>query len=567
MMITTRTAARRIVRTAVLAIALGGLVISAQEHPASQPVTNQALLDGLKDPGKWLMFSGDYTGQRHSPLKQLTPQNVAGLVPQWVFQTTIPGQPGRGIEGTPLVADGVVYLTGNNNEAFALDARTGQRIWRYRHELPAGNSASVCCGPVNRGFAMLGNRLYMNTLDAHVVALDRATGKVIFNVAVEHDPPTGFAMTAAPTIVKNKVIVSVAGGDFATRGFIDAYDTETGQRAWRFYVVPGKGEPGSETWPADWEAASRGGGNPWNAASYDPATNLVFIGTGNPNPDYYRGDREGDNLYTCSLVALDADTGKLKWYYQFTPSDVHDWDASQVPVLADVLMGGQVRKVVMVANRNSFFYVLDRETGKLLLGKPFLDNQNWAKEIGKDGKPIVLNEWGTPENCLPEGHGGTNYQPPSYDPERRLFFVTAHETCVTYTGTKPTTIKLGAPLSGGVRRNVPGVDQYPVLRAIDPATGERKWQHKYRTYPSTVSLDLTGGIMSTATGLVFTGDNDGYLQAFDATNGKLLWRFNTGGPVWGSAPITFMLDGRQWVMTTSGLNLTAFALPDMTRAK
>lgn len=567
MMRTMRTVMRCVVRTAALMIASGGLVLAAQEPKAPQPVTNQDLLAGLKNPGRWLIYQGDYNGQRHSPLKQLTPQNVARLVPQWVFQTDVPGLPGRGLETTPLLVDGVLYVTGNNNQAWALDARTARPIWRYRRELPPNTSASVCCGPVNRGFGILGDSLYMATLDAHLVALDRNSGKVIWDVAVEHDPPTGYAMTLAPLVVKNKVIVSVSGGDFSTRGFIDAYDAQTGERAWRFYIIPGPGEPGSETWP-NWEAASRGGGNAWTTGSYDPALNLVYMGTGNPNPDFYGDDRLGDNLYTCAIVALDADTGKLRWYYQFTPHDIHDWDSAQVPVLADLTIGGQPRKVVMLANRNGFFYTLDRETGKIIVAKPFTDNTNWAKEIGPDGRPIVLNDLGTPEKCLQENHGGTNFQPPSFDPERRLFFVTAHETCAVWTPVKPTPpIKLGARVPSGGRKTVEGVDQFAALRAIDPTTGERRWEHRYRPYPSTVALDLTGGIMSTASGLVFTGDNDGYFQAFDATTGKQLWRFQTGAPVWGSASVTYMLDGRQWVLTPAGLTLTAFALPDTTELR
>ncbi len=554
---------RRVGRAAAVAFALGGLVLAAQDRTAPRPVTEADLIAGFKSPERWLTFHGDYTGQRHSPLSQLTPQNVAGLVPQWIFQAETPGLQGRAIEATPLVADGVIYLTGNFNEAYAIDARTGRALWRYRRALSQESRAYVCCGPANRGFAILGDRLFMQTLDAHLVALDRTTGKVVFDVAVE-TPTEGYSATAAPIVVKDKVIVNVSGGDRATRGFIDAYDARTGRHAWRFYIVPGPGEPGFETWP-NWEAASRGGGNAWNSATYDPALNLVYMGTGNPNPDYDGAARPGDNLYTASIVALDADTGKLKWHYQFTPHDTHDWDSAHVPVLADVNMRGRLRKVVMVANRNSFFYVLDRATGELLLAKPFTDNQNWAREIGPDGRPVVLNDgFGPPsrDTCLQDGHGGTTHQPPSYDPARRLFFVTAHETCAGYTAVPETRpARPGFTATAGNRRNVEGTEQFAALRAIDPATGERKWEHRYRSYPWTVALDLTGGIMTTASGLLFTGDNDGYFMALDSATGKMLWKFQTGGPLWGSAPMTYMLDGRQWVLTTAGLTLNAFALP------
>jgi alcohol dehydrogenase (cytochrome c) len=551
---------RRRPALAVLTVVVMVGAICAQQPRASPAITAQDLHDGLKNPARWLTFSGDYTGQRHSPLRQLTPQNVSGLAPQWLFQTDVPGFPGRGLETSPLVVDGVVYVTGNNNQAWAIDGRTGRPVWSYRRTLPANFAASVCCGPVNRGFAILGDRLYMGTLDAHLVALDRRTGSVIWDVEVG-DLKKANAITAAPLVVKDRVIIGVAGGDFSSRGFIDAYDAQTGARAWRFNTIPGAGEPGSESWP-NVEAALRGGGAAWVTGSYDPALNLVYYGTGNPNPNYYGDDRSGDNLYTCSLVALDADTGRLRWHFQFTPHDIHDWDSAHVPVQADLTIAGRLRRVIMVANRNGFFYTLDRETGKLLVAKPFIDGSNWAKEIGPDGRPIVLDNIGTPDRCLPDNHGGTNFQPPTFDPDRRLFFVTAHETCAVWEARKPTApIAMGVRVPSGGRRLVEGREQWGALRAIDPATGERRWEHRYRSYPSTVSLDLTGGLMSTATGLVFTGDNDGYFYAFEAASGKELWKFPTGAAIWGSAPVTYMLDGRQWVLTTSGLSFVAFALP------
>jgi alcohol dehydrogenase (cytochrome c) len=544
---------------ALALVGIGGLAVAA-DGPTHVRVTADDLVAGLKNPSRWLTFSGNYTGQRHSPLTQITAQNVRSLVPQWVFQTDIPGLPGRGIETSPIAVDGILYFTGNNNQAWAVDGRTGRPLWTYRRTLPQNFATSVCCGPVNRGFGILGDRLYMGTLDAHLVSLDRQTGGVVWDVAVG-DSKLANAITAAPLVVGNKVIIGVAGGDFSSRGYVDAYDAATGERRWRFYTIPGPGEPGSDSWP-NVEVARRGGGAVWVTGSYDPTLNLIYYGTGNPNPDYYGDDRLGDNLYTCSLLAIDADTGKLRWHFQFTPHDVHDWDSAHVPVQADITIGGRMRKVVMVANRNGFFYTLDRETGQLLVAKTFIDESNWAKEIGKDGRPIVLDDIGTPEKCLPDNHGGTNYMPPSYDPTRQLFFVTAHETCATWTPIKPTPpINLGVRVPSGGRTLVPGREQWAALRAIDPATGGRRWEHKYRSYPSTVSLDLTGGILSTTTGLVFTGDNDGYLYAFEAQSGRELWRFQTGAPHWGAAPISYMLDGRQWVLTPSGLTLTAFALP------
>ena len=545
-----------VLRLTALMTVFGCVPVVAQPV-TPQPVTSQMLLDGVKDPAKWLMFGGDYTSQRHSPLTQLTPQNVDRLVPQWLFQSQTPA-PGRGFETTPIVLDGVMYVTGNNNHAWALDARTGRQIWHYQRTLP--QVLRVCCGMVNRGFAILGEKLYMGTLDAHLVALDSKTGKVVWDATVE-EPKNGYSVTLAPLVVKNKVIVGVAGGDFASRGFIDAYDAETGTRAWRFYTVPGAGEKGSETWP-NVDVMRGGGGAVWATGAYDPALNLVYYGTGNPNPDYWGDDRAGDNLYTCSLLALDADTGTLKWYYQFTPHDIHDWDSTQVPVLGDLTIAGQLRKVVMFANRNGFFYVFDRENGKLLVGKPFTGTK-WAREIGPDGRPVVLDNAGTRENCLPDQRGGTNFMPPSFDPARRLFFVTARETCVTWASTKPVEpIALGERVpSGGAKNFADGPQQYSALRAIDPATGAMRWEHRFRGYPSEILLDLSGGAMTTASGLVFTGDNDGYLNALESATGKQLWRFQTGAPVWGVAPITYMLDGVQWVVVPSGVTLTAFSLP------
>jgi alcohol dehydrogenase (cytochrome c) len=531
-------------RAAVLALFVYARVIAqTPAAPAGPPVTGQMLLDGQKDPTKWLMFGGNYTSQRHSPLTQLTPQNVAGLVPQWIFQTQQPA-PGRGLETTPIVADGVMYITGNNNHAWALDARTGRQIWHYQRTLPGG--LHVCCGMVNRGFAILGEKLYMGTLDAHVVALDRKTGMEIWDSTVE-EPKNGYSVTLAPLVVKNKVIIGVSGGDYASRGFIDAYDAETGKRAWRFYTVPEPGEKGSETWP-NADAAKRGGGAVWATGAYDPALNLVYYGTGNPNPDYWGDDRAGANLYTCSLIALDADTGTLKWYHQFTPHDMHDWDSTQTPVLGEITFAGQMRKVVMFANRNSFFYVFDRADGKLLVGKPFTGTK-WARELDQNGHP--------------DQRGGTNFMPPSFDPARGLFFVTARETCVDWTYSKPVEpIQMGERTpSGGAKHFADGAVQYSALRAIDPATGSMKWEHRFRNYPSEVNLDLSGGVMTTTSGLAFSGDNDGYLYAFDSSNGKELWRFQTGAAVWGAAPITYMLDGAQWVVVPSGSSLTTFSLP------
>jgi alcohol dehydrogenase (cytochrome c) len=535
------------VRFARQGVFVAAAVASVAAQQASSPtITAQDLLEGLKNPARWLTYSGDYNGQRHSPLTQITPANVGRLAAQWTFQAETVAL-NRGFEATPIALDGVLYVTGSNNYAWALDARTGRPFWRYRRELPQKLTYGASA-PVNRGFGILGDRLFMVTLDAHLLAMDMKTGAVLWDVVLA-DYTIGYAATLAPLIVKDKVIVGISGGDYPTRGFIDAYEPLTGRRAWRFYTVPAPGEPGSDTWP-ETDVLARGGGGAWVTGTYDPELNLLYWGTGNPNPDYNGDDRPGDNLYTCSLLALDPDTGKLKWHYQFTPHDTHDWDANHVPVLTDLTIAGQPRKVVMMANRNGFFYVLDRASGKVLLAKPFTDT-NWARQVNAQGRPIVLNESGTKE-CIPDMHGGTNFMPPSYDPARRLFFVTARETCAAYFPIKQEIRPGFSSTSGGLRRMQDRA--YGALRALDPATGERKWEFRYPT-------PTMAGVMSTASGLVFAGDNEGNFSAFDAVSGKPLWHYPTGSSIWGAAAMSYQLDGRQYVLIASGSTLVAFALP------
>ena len=541
-------------------VALGA--VAAAQGPSSAPassggdanITAQDLLDGLRNPSRWLMYSGDYTGRRHSPLTQITPANVDRLAAQWAFQADNM-VPGRGFEGTPLMIDGVLYITGNNNTAWAIDVRTGRQLWRYRRQLPPGLTYGAA-NASNRGFAVLGDLLFMGTLDAHLLALDRRTGRVVWDTTVE-DFKVGYAITQAPLIVKDKLIIGIAGGDIPTRGFVDAYDPKTGARTWRFYTIPAVGEPGSETW-SDPEVLPRGGGATWQTGSYDPETNLLYWGVGNPNPDYYGEDRKGDNLYTASLIALDADTGKLRWHFQFTPHDTHDWDSNHVPVLGDVTIDGRARKVVMVANRNGFFYTLDRETGEFLVGKVFTGT-SWARELDKAGKPIVRNQGvmlpgqTTKPECVPDYRGATNFNPPSYDPAAELFFVMARETCAIYTPRKEEPVPGRSFMSGGMERF--DSPDYSALRAIDPKTGAIRWEHKF-------TLSSLAGVMSTASGLVFAGDQDGYFNAFESRTGTLLWRYRTGSPIHGAAAMTYMLDGRQYVLIPSGMTITAFALPE-----
>jgi alcohol dehydrogenase (cytochrome c) len=528
--------------TAVIAAA-GTWSVAAQQIAAPQ-VTPQALRDGLKDPSRWLTYAGDYTNQRHSPLTQITPENVHRLAPQWAFQTETLGR----FQATPLVVDGIIYVTGPLDTGWALDARTGRQLWRYRRELPGGLIA--CCGLVNRGFGVLGDRLFKTTLDAHVVAISMKTGAIIWDTVMENYR-NGYSGTAAPLVVKDKVIVGIAGAEYGVRGFVDAYEAQTGKRSWRFYTTAGPDDPGHSTWrgtdPKAWE---KGGGSTWVTGAYDPELNLVYWGTGNAGPDYNGSEREGDNLYTASIVALDADTGRLRWHYQFTPHDVWDWDAVQMPVLGDPTVGGRPQKVVMFANRNGFFYLLDRATGTLIRAKPFIET-SWAKEIQANGRPLLLpnsipSEDGT--RVCPDQAGGTNWMAPSFDKALGLLFVTARESCGIFFTWKEDYNPGDSFRGGAVQR----VSQSPVLRAIDVASGERRWDFPYASQSS-------AGVLSTASGLVFAGAS-GNLMAFDARSGKNLWHFQTGSAL-ASGAITYMIDGRQYVLMPSGTTLTAYALP------
>jgi alcohol dehydrogenase (cytochrome c) len=519
------------------------ITLAAQSGPPT--VSSQDILAGLQDGTKWLTYSGNYFGHRHSPLTQITPENVAQLKSVWTFQTGSTGN----FQSTPLVIDGVLYVTGWGGTAWAIDARSGRRIWTYRRNMP--DNIIACCGPNNRG---LGDRLFLGTADAHLVSLDMRTGSVIWDAELI-DYKAGYSVTVAPLVVKDKVIVGVAGAEFGIRGFIDAYDAQTGKRAWRFYTVAGPDEAGGNTWPKGTDAYLRGGGSIWVTGTYDPEQNLVFYGTGNPGPDYWSAVREGDNLYTASVVALNADTGKLAWHFQFTPHDLHDWDSTQVPVLADLTIAGQPRKTMLFANRNGFFYVLDRTNGRMILAKPFIQ-QTWAKEISPEGRPIrVAGTLPTEEGAktCPDAGGGTNFYSPSYDPTNRLFVLTARETCAMYhTYNEP--FREGERYTGGGPVRPREQVNFGALRAIDPVTGDRKWEFRYPTVSSS-------GVLTTASGLAFAGDGSGNVMAFETKTGRNLWHYQLGEMLRSTGGTTYMVDGKQYFLVPSGSTLTAFALP------
>lgn len=505
-------------------------------------VTPERLQNSAREPQNWLMYSGDYAGHRFSALDQINTTNVHSLVPRWVYQTMASGK----FETTPLAVDGILYGTGQDDRAFALDARTGRPIWQYQRALPA--DIRPCCGRINRGLAIQGDKVFLGTLDAHVVALDAKTGNVVWDVAA-FDYRKGYSITLAPLAVKNFVIVGASGGEYGIRGFIDAYDAATGERKWRFYTIPGPGEPGHDTWEGDsWKT---GGAPAWITGVYDPATNTTFWTTGNPSPSNRGEGRGGDNLYSNCLLALDPDTGKLKWYFQFTKHDEHDWDATQVPVLVDQ---GE-RHLIVQANRNGFFYALDRLTGKLLFANPYAQ-VTWSARKDAEGRPVALKEASPTlegSRVCPGAAGATNWMSPTYDPQTRLFYVTAREQCDIFS-TAPQPYEEGHAYYGSAY--FPNDDAEPfwgALRGIDPATGALKWEFKH---PS----PTWAGVLSTAGGLVFTGDAEGNFIALDAASGKVLWHFQCGASVY-SSPMAFAINGKQYVGVAAGSALFTFALP------
>jgi len=529
----------RIACAALMAVAMSEVAIVAQV-PYSRIVT------AADEPASWLTYSGTYDGHRFSPLAEITPANVARLRPAWVYQAQESGI----VEVTPLVADGVMYVTEPRSQVVALDLRTGRTLWRYDPQVPKTVRA-IGYFPVNRGVALLDDRVYVGTLDARLVALDAASGAVRWEVTVA-DNALAYGITAAPVAVDGKIIIGVSGAEAGIRGFLDAYDARTGVRLWRFHTVPGPGEPGHDTWAGDsWKT---GGGSTWLSGSYDPELNLLYWGVGNPAPDWNGDSRPGDNLYTSSLIALDARTGALRWHFQFTPHDTHDWDANQIPVLVDAPVDGRPRKLVVAANRNGFYYVLDRATGEFLRGAAYA-KQTWARGLDAKGRPIVIpgtepSEEGT--LVWPSLQGATNWFSPSYDAARRLLFVPMREMGSRYFKAEAE-YEPGKPFMGGGEIVESPGDAYGAVRALDVLTGERRWEHRLLS-------PLWAGVMATGGGLVFGSTNEGNVFALDAESGRPLWDFQTGGGC-AANPISFDLDGRQHVATACGRAVFAFALP------
>jgi alcohol dehydrogenase (cytochrome c) len=507
-------------------------------------VTSERIANAAEEPGNWLTYSGSYQSQRYSTLDQITRENASKLKLSWVFQANSLQK----FESTPLVVNGVMYLTQAPNDVVALDAKTGRTYWTYDHILP--ERTNPCCGSVNRGLAILDDTLFMGTIDGYLVALDAQTGSVEWKTEVV-DYTGGYSLTVAPLVVKDKVIVGTAGGEYGIRGHLDAYDAKSGKLAWRFYTIPGPGEPGHETWEGDsWK---RGGGSIWLTGSYDPELNLTYWGVGNPSPDWNGDVRKGDNLYSDSVIALDPDTGELKWYFQFTPHDTWDWDSVQVPVLVDREFNGQMRKLMLWGNRNGFYYTLDRATGEFLVGKAFV-HQTWTDGLDQHGRPRVRPDAapsveGT--KVYPGVQGGTNWYSPSYNPKTGLFYLSVWEYASNYHKNTSTYSK-GNRYLGGVPRRIEGEPGYGAVRALDPETGDMEWEFKM--------VEVTNsGLLSTAGLVLFSGSNEGHFFALDAHNGAELWRTNLGGRAYAS-PITYLVDGKQHVSIAAGHSLYTFVL-------
>jgi alcohol dehydrogenase (cytochrome c) len=536
----------------ILAGSTAGAGTSASTAPpvSIAPVTSTDLLGSEQHPGEWLTYSGSYAAHRHSALTQIDRHNIGELRVEWQRQLSTPAEK---VETTPLVRGSTMFLTQPPNQVLALDAATGKVLWTFSHDLPS--QIHVCCGPVNRGVALLGDRVFVGTLDAHLISLDASTGKVVWDIAVA-DASKGYSITAAPLAIDNMVVTGVAGGEFGVRGFIDAYDAQSGARRWRSYTIPEPGQPGAETWADD--SLRRGGGPTWLTGAFDPESRLIYWGVGNPSPNFYGQDRSGDNLYTNSVVAIDADSGKLRWYFQFTPHDLHDWDSVQIPVLVDAVVDGSKQKLLAWANRNGFYYLLNRTTGKFLLANPFV-KQTWNDGLDANGHPHVRPE-SVPSiqgsQVYPGIAGGTNWWSPSYDPELGLLYVpTVDKGAIFYASVQEPLDETGEDL-GGMSMPIPNEDAIVAVKAIEVTTGRIRWQHGG---PPRKTMMEMSGVMSTAGRLVFGGDGEKFF-ALDAETGTELWHFAAGAQIW-AAPMTYEQGGRQYVVVAAGRSIIAFSLP------
>jgi alcohol dehydrogenase (cytochrome c) len=499
-------------------------------------------------PGEWPSYNGQLSGNRHSALRQINTSNVGSLRTAWTFAS----RDSQRLEVTPVAMDGFLYVT-SVNQVNALDATTGRQIWRYRRDRTKG-LAGDAAGGINRGVAILGDRIFLVTDHAHLIALDRRNGTLLWDIEMA-DHKQNYGATGAPLVVNDLVISGVSGGDEGARGFVAAYRADTGKRVWQFWTVPAPGDPEAATWKG--AAIEHGCSTTWLTSTYDPHARLLYWVTGNPCPDYNGDERIGDNLYSDSVLALDPDTGKMRWYFQFTPHDLHDWDAVQTPVLVDANWKGRPRKLLLQANRNGFFYVLDRLTGEFLSGKPFA-LQTWATGLDAKGRPQAKPEaTPTPEGVkvCPAVEGATNWFSPAYSAATGLFYVMSLDKCTIYTKSDPVW-KAGESYYGGDTKNVPGEPGQKFLRALSLETGKLAWE-----VPQTGPANSWGGVLSTDGGLVFYCEDSGAFAAVDAKTGKPLWHFNTNQQ-WKASPMTYSVGGKQFVAVAAAGQIFSFALPD-----
>ena len=537
---------------------LGALRQPSARTVAARPVVDvemRQIVETDKSPGQWLTYAGNYSGHRHSLFAQVTKSNVRSLRLAWTSQLR---QIDRELEVSPIVANGVMFVTESRDGVVALDAKTGETIWKYRRPVPDG--LPLCCGMPNRGAAVLGQTVFVATIDSYLVALDANTGnqRWIVKVADYHD---GYSMTGAPLALGDRVVVGVAGGEFGARGFLAAYDLAEGKLLWKFYTVPGPGEPGHETWAGNGNAWKTGGAPTWTTGAYDAKEDLIFWGTGNPSPEFQANVRPGDNLFSNSVLAIEAKTGRLRWFYQFTPSDEHDWDGNQQPILTDIEWQGRKRAVLLQANRNAFFYALDRKTGEFLFAKPFV-KQTWNEGFDAKGRPRIAS------SARPSASGtvvwpaltaATNWWPPSYDQQRQLVFVPCSDAAGVYFQSEKVKYNRGERFEGSAAslyaQNQPAT---AFVKAIDARSGEVRWETVLEK-GSDNFIWAVGGVLSTKSGVVFAGYRD-YFRAFDADTGKELWKVNLGARVRAS-PISFLAEGTQYVAVAAGHSMFAFRLP------
>jgi len=513
------------------------------------PVTAQQLLAGTADASQWLLYGGDYANTRNSPIKALNPQAVRDMRVAWTFPTGTLGQ----FEVSPVIYDGIMYVTSSYNRLFALDALTGELYWRYDHQLP--DDLRLCCGPVNRGVAISGDLVLMATLDARLLAFNRKTGVLVWNVEIA-PYADGFSATSAPLIVKDMAIIGIAGGEFGVRGYFDAYDVATGERVWRHYTVPAEGEPGVETWAGD--SYKSGGAPAWTTGAYDPETDTLFWTTGNPSPDWNGDLRAGDNLFSNTLLAVDPNTGERKWHFQFTPHDVWDYDGNTQIFLVDVKRGGETIKAIVQPNRNGYFYIIDRSTGKFIAATTYVEELNWST-LDENGRPIPNPEAFPTEEptfrVCPSNLGGLNGSwTAAANPELGLVYIPVLEACQMFQKGIVAFVE-GQPFMGGqpLTVDVDAGRAHGHLSAVDMNTGEVRWRYM-DAHP------MMGGALSTAGGVVFTGNQSGYAIALDGATGEVLWKFKMGGGM-RSQPVAYQIDGRSFVAMGSGNwnTLAAFA--------